>query len=50
MLGLRRSPLPVVWATGAVLGLVRLLLGGSSTSENAARARIARLDSAGSVA
>jgi uncharacterized protein (DUF2236 family) len=43
MLGLRRSPLPVVWATGAVLGLVRLLLGASSTSEDAARARIARL-------
>jgi len=50
MLGLRRSPLPVVWATGAVLGLVRLLLGASSTSEDAARARIARLNSAGSVA
>lgn len=43
LLGLRRSLLPVVWATGAVLGLVRLLLGGSSTSEDAARARIARL-------
>ncbi|HSP74683.1 MAG TPA: oxygenase MpaB family protein [Cryobacterium sp.] len=43
LLGLRRSPLPVVWATGAVLGLVRLLLGRSSTSEEAARARIARL-------
>lgn len=43
MLGLRRSLLPVVWATGAVLRLVRLLLGRSSTSEDAARARIARL-------
>jgi uncharacterized protein (DUF2236 family) len=43
MLGLRRSPLPVVWATGAVLRLVRLLLGASSTSEDAARARINRL-------
>jgi uncharacterized protein (DUF2236 family) len=43
MLGLRRSPLPVIWATGAVLGLVRLLLGSSSTSEDAARARINRL-------
>ena len=43
LLGLRRSMLPVVWATGAVLGLVRLLLGRSSTSEDAARARIARL-------
>lgn len=46
LLGLRRSPLPAVWATGAVLGLVRLLLGRSSTSEDAARARIARLASA----
>jgi uncharacterized protein (DUF2236 family) len=43
LLGLRRSMLPVVWATGAILGLVRLLLGRSSTSEDAARARIARL-------
>lgn len=43
MLGLRRAPLPVVWATGAVLGLVRLLLGPTSTSEDAARARINRL-------
>jgi uncharacterized protein (DUF2236 family) len=43
MLGLRRSPLPVIWATGAVLRLVRLLLGASSTSEDAARARINRL-------
>jgi uncharacterized protein (DUF2236 family) len=43
MLGLRRSPLPVIWATGAVLRLVRLLLGASSTSEDAARARISRL-------
>ena len=50
MLGLRRSPFPVVWATGAVLGLVRVLLGASSTSEDAARARISRLESAGSVA
>ena len=46
MLGLRRSPLPVIWATGAVLRLVRLLLGGSSTSEDAARARINRLTAA----
>ncbi len=44
MLGLRRSRLPVVWATGAVLGLARKALGPSSTSENAARARIARLE------
>lgn len=43
MLGLRRSRLPVVWATGAVLRLVRLLLGKSSTSEDAARLRLSRL-------
>jgi len=43
MLGLRRSRLPVVWATGVVLRAVRMLLGGSSTSEDAARLRIARL-------
>ncbi|TFC24867.1 DUF2236 domain-containing protein [Cryobacterium sp. TMT2-18-3] len=43
LLGLRRSLLPAVWGTGAVLRLVRLLLGRSSTSEDAARARIARL-------
>jgi len=43
MLGLRRSRLPVVWATGVVLGAVRRLLGSSSTSEDAARLRIARL-------
>lgn len=46
LLGVRRSMLPVVWGTGAVLGLVRFLLGRSSTSEDAARARIARLASA----
>ena len=43
MLGLRRSPLPVVWATGIVLRLVGALLGNRSTSEVAARGRIARL-------
>lgn len=43
MLGLRRSWLPVIWATGVVLGAVRMLLGATSTSEDAARARIARL-------
>jgi CBS domain-containing protein len=46
LLGLRRSRLPVVWATGLVLGLVGALLGTTSTSEDAARARIARLDAA----
>jgi uncharacterized protein (DUF2236 family) len=49
-LGLRRSPLPVVWATGLVLGGVRLVLGSSSTSEDAARARIARLEATPSAA
>lgn len=44
MLGLRRSPLPVIAATGVVLSLVRLVLGSSSTSEDAARTRIARLE------
>ncbi|MEY2848996.1 MAG: hypothetical protein RI885_1661 [Actinomycetota bacterium] len=43
MLGLRRSRLPVVWATGVVLMLVRRVLGASTTSEDAARARIERL-------
>ena len=43
LLGLRRSPFPVLWATGLVLGAVRRVLGGSSTSEEAARRRIARL-------
>ena len=46
MLGLRRSRLPVVWATGVVLGAVRKLLGSRSTSEDAARLRIARLTGA----
>ncbi|TDW29292.1 oxygenase MpaB family protein [Cryobacterium psychrophilum] len=48
MLGLKRSRLPVIWATGVVLGLVRSLLGASSSSEDAARARIARIDAADS--
>ena len=46
MLGLRRSPLPVVWATGLILGMVRTVLGESSTSEDAARERIARIERA----
>ncbi|MET3768262.1 uncharacterized protein (DUF2236 family) [Marisediminicola sp. UYEF4] len=44
LLGLKRSPLPVIWGTRVVLGGVRLLLGASSTSEDAARVRIARLE------
>jgi uncharacterized protein (DUF2236 family) len=43
MLGLKRSRLPVVWGTRLVLGAVRTLLGPSSTSEDAARARLARI-------
>lgn len=43
MLGLRRTRLPAIWATGVVLRLVRSVLGRSSTSEDAARLRIARL-------
>jgi uncharacterized protein (DUF2236 family) len=43
LLGLRRSPLPVVWATGVILRVVGVVLGSRSTSEDAARARIARL-------
>ncbi|MET0714921.1 MAG: oxygenase MpaB family protein [Mycetocola sp.] len=43
LLGLRRSRLPVIAATALVLGAVRRILGSSSTSEDAARRRIARL-------
>jgi uncharacterized protein (DUF2236 family) len=46
LLGLRRSPLPVVTGTRVVLWLVGRVLGTSSTSEDAARARIARLAAA----
>ena len=46
LLGLRRSRLPVVWATGLVLRLVGAVLGTTSTSEDAARSRIARLEAA----
>ena len=44
MLGLRAPRWPAVWATGVVLRLVRVLLGESSSSEDAARLRIARID------
>lgn len=43
LLGLRRSPLPVIWATGLVLGAVERVLGRTSTSEAAARRRIGRI-------
>jgi len=45
MLGLRRSPLPVITATRVVLRTVQKVLGRSSTSEDAARQRSARLRS-----
>lgn len=43
MLGLRRPPFPAIAATRLVLVVVRRILGGTSTSEDAARRRIARL-------
>lgn len=43
MLGLRRSPLPVVTLTRMLLRMTRRILGSSSTSERAARQRISRL-------
>lgn len=42
-LGLKRSRLPVIWGTRMVLGIVQKVLGPTSTSEDAARTRIARL-------
>lgn len=45
LLGLRRTPLPAITATRLVLAVVRRVLGGRSTSEDAARRRIARLRS-----
>lgn len=47
LLGLRRSPFPVIRGTRILLGGVRFLLGASSTSEDAARSRIARLEAEG---
>jgi uncharacterized protein (DUF2236 family) len=44
MLGLRRSPLPVVWATGRVLALVRRVMGPESSSQAAAMVRVRRLE------
>jgi uncharacterized protein (DUF2236 family) len=46
MLGLRRSWLPAITATRVMLGAIQLVLGGTSTSEEAALRRIARLESA----
>ncbi|MCS5718750.1 DUF2236 domain-containing protein [Herbiconiux sp. CPCC 205763] len=47
MLGLRRSPLPVIWATGRVLAIVRWFMGSSSSSEDAAMVRVRRLETEG---
>ena len=44
VLGLRKPRWPAKWATGLILHLLQLLLGPSSTSEDAARRRLARLD------
>lgn len=46
MLGLKRSPFPVIWLTGFLLKLMRKILGPSSSSEDAARRRITSLTSA----
>ncbi len=46
LLGLSARPFPAIAATGAVLRSVRSVLGNRSTSEDAARARIARLGTA----
>ncbi|MFB2556727.1 oxygenase MpaB family protein [Herbiconiux liangxiaofengii] len=47
LLGLRRSPLPVIWATGRVLALVRRVMGPESSTEQAALTRIRRLRAEG---
>ena len=47
MLGLRRSPLPVIWATGRVLAVVRSFMGDASSTEAAAMSRIRRLATEG---
>jgi uncharacterized protein (DUF2236 family) len=45
MLGLRRTWLPAITATRVMLGALQLLLGSTSSSEEAALRRIARLQS-----
>lgn len=47
MLGLRRSPFPVIWLTGLLLRFLRRVLGPASTSEQAARERLTRLSAGG---
>jgi hypothetical protein len=46
MLGLRRTWLPAVTATRVMLGVIGMLLGSTSSSEEAALRRIARLETA----
>ena len=46
LLGLRRTWLPAITATRVMLGALQLVLGGTSSSEEAALRRIARLQSA----
>lgn len=43
MLGLKRSWWPAITATRVLLGVLRLVLGGSSSSEDAARVRLKRI-------
>lgn len=43
ILGLKKSRWPAVWATGLILGILRAMLGPSSTSEDAALKRMKRL-------
>lgn len=50
VLGLKKPWWPAKWLTGMILGLLRALLGPSSTSEDAARVRITRLKAEGKLA
>ena len=50
ILGLKKPWWPAFWLTGIILKMLRALLGPSSTSEDAARIRIARLHQEGKLA
>ncbi|MEG1392256.1 MAG: DUF2236 domain-containing protein, partial [Aurantimicrobium sp.] len=50
ILGLKKPWWPAFWMTGVILKMLRILLGPSSTSEDAARVRIARLKAEGKLA
>ena len=50
ILGLKKPWWPAFWMTGVILKMLRTLLGPSSTSEDAARVRIARLKREGKLA